>query len=210
MLHVLLKRDSIEAQLQRRYMENGHIEAGAKIVMRVVFEQQTRFLARVDYKCHFCDAVNHLGAGLSIVDSLQWEAGCSIDCRVCKRRFQISHGHSSARRSTQSSSIDSNATTDTEMRLIRNFHVQQTSVTSINGHQRTHLNNLLQSIYGPVVYDHVRWEVYSQGPPNSLTWHTNFYIDDMNYGYASAPTRASAQELAAHQAYNNLKRERFN
>ncbi|KAG1757057.1 hypothetical protein EDB19DRAFT_1900612 [Suillus lakei] len=77
-------------------------------------------------------------------------------------------------------------------------------------HPRTNLNNLLQSIYGTAVHDHVRWEVYSQGPPNALTWHATIYIDDMNYGYASAPTRGAAQDMAAKQAYNHLRRERFN
>ncbi|KAG2155676.1 hypothetical protein DEU56DRAFT_906852 [Suillus clintonianus] len=75
-------------------------------------------------------------------------------------------------------------------------------------HPRTNLNNLLQSIYGPYVPDHVRWEVYSQGPPNALTWYATIYIDDMNYGYASARTRGDAQDMAAQQAYNHLRRER--
>ncbi|KAG1774656.1 hypothetical protein EV702DRAFT_1123693 [Suillus placidus] len=143
MLQVLFKRDSIEAQLQRRYMEQGQydlciddnkqvtrltshewpsIEAGTKIVMRVVIEQQTP--SRVDYRCHLCGAVNDLSVG-SIMDLLHCQASCSINCRVCKRRFQISRGSSSAKRSTQSSNIDTVPRTKAEMHLIRNFHVQQ-------------------------------------------------------------------------------------
>jgi hypothetical protein len=82
MLQVLFERDTIEAQMQRRYIEEGEydlcidegtqvtpltshewsgIEAGAKIVMRVTIKQQTTSLYEVDYKCCFCGAVNRLG-----------------------------------------------------------------------------------------------------------------------------------------------------
>ncbi|KAG2737081.1 hypothetical protein P692DRAFT_20883997 [Suillus brevipes Sb2] len=47
------------------------------------------------------------------------------------RRFQISRERANSKQNTQSSSIDSNGTTDTEMRLIRNFHVQQTVVRDL-------------------------------------------------------------------------------
>ncbi|KAG1771966.1 hypothetical protein EV702DRAFT_1134801 [Suillus placidus] len=143
-VQVLFKCDTIEARLQRWYMEQGQydlcidddkqvtrltshewqsIEPGTTIVMRVIFEQEIS--SRVDYRCHFCGAVNDVGAK-SIMDSLQCQAGCSINCRVCKRRFQISRGSSSAKRSTQSSNIDSVPRTEAEMHLIRNFRVQQT------------------------------------------------------------------------------------
>ncbi|KAG2138683.1 uncharacterized protein EDB93DRAFT_711902 [Suillus bovinus] len=75
-------------------------------------------------------------------------------------------------------------------------------------HPRTRLNNELQRIYGPSASDHVRWEVYPQGPPNALTWYATIYIDDLNYSYASAPTRGAAQDAAAQQACENLKRDR--
>ncbi|KAG1727182.1 uncharacterized protein EDB91DRAFT_1350368 [Suillus paluster] len=75
-------------------------------------------------------------------------------------------------------------------------------------HPRTDLNNLLQAIYGPGALDHVRWEVFSQGPPSCLTWFATIYIDDMNHGYAQARTRGAAQDSAAYQAYNHLRRER--
>ncbi|KIK35698.1 hypothetical protein CY34DRAFT_561750 [Suillus luteus UH-Slu-Lm8-n1] len=138
-LQLLFERNTIQAQIQRQYMEQGQydlcidddkqvipltshewpsIEAGTKIVMRVVFEQETSF--RVDYRCHFCGAVNDVGVE-SIVDSLQRQAGCSIDCRRCGRRFQISRPRSSAKRSTQSSV----PRTEAEM-YIQNFHIQQT------------------------------------------------------------------------------------
>jgi hypothetical protein len=40
---------------------------------------------------------------------------------------------------------------------------------------RQNLNNELQSIYGSSAQEHVRWEVYSQGPPNALIWHATVY-----------------------------------
>jgi hypothetical protein len=40
---------------------------------------------------------------------------------------------------------------------------------------RTRLNNELQKIYGPSAPNHIRWEVHSQGPPNSLTWYATVY-----------------------------------
>jgi hypothetical protein len=77
-----------------------------------------------------------------------------------------------------------------------------------NDHPRTRLNNELQKIYGPSAPNHIRWEVHSQGPPNSLTWYATVYIDDMNYGYASHRTAGGAQDSAAETAYNYLTRER--
>ncbi|KAG2140665.1 hypothetical protein DEU56DRAFT_288641 [Suillus clintonianus] len=149
MLQVLFKRDAMEAQIQRRYMENGQydlciddskqvtrltshewprIEEGTKIVMRVIIEQKTwGSPSEVDYQCQFCGAVNHLGVG-SIIHSLERQAGCSIDCRECKRRFQISRD--STKFHTQSSNI-ANPRTDAEMLLIRNFHVQQSPVRDL-------------------------------------------------------------------------------
>ncbi|KAG2108632.1 uncharacterized protein F5147DRAFT_164951 [Suillus discolor] len=139
MLQVLFKSESIEARIQRRYMEQGQydlcidddkqvtrltshkwprIEAGTTIVMRVILEQETR--PKVEYQCHFCGAVNRIGAE----HSLQRQAGCSINCRVCKRRFQISRGKSSKRKTR--SCIDYIPGTEAETHLIRNFHVQQT------------------------------------------------------------------------------------
>ncbi|KAG1726377.1 hypothetical protein EDB19DRAFT_227073 [Suillus lakei] len=144
MLQVLFKHNTIEAQIQRRYMEQGEydlcidddtqvtrltshgwpsIEEGTKIVMRITIKQQKP--SGLNYKCHFCGAVNHFGDG-SIMYSFQRQAGCSIDCRICKRRFQISREYSGPWLGTRSSNIDSNAMTDAEMHLIRNFHVQQT------------------------------------------------------------------------------------
>ncbi|KAG1741223.1 hypothetical protein EDD22DRAFT_1053457 [Suillus occidentalis] len=74
-------------------------------------------------------------------------------------------------------------------------------------HPRTAFNNLLQGKYGPSANDHVRWEVFSQGPPNALIWHATIYIDDMNYGYATSRTRAGAQDQAAAMATSSLDRE---
>ncbi|KAG1886020.1 hypothetical protein F4604DRAFT_1724161 [Suillus subluteus] len=76
---------------------------------------------------------------------------------------------------------------------------------SDNDHPRTRLNNEFQKRYGPSAPEHVKWEVYSQGPPNATMWYATIYIDDVNYGHASAPTRSAAQDAAAQQAYEKLK-----
>lgn len=110
MLQVLFERDSIAAR--NNVIEEGHydlsidkgtrfiqptshewpsIEAGTMTVMRVIFEQQVT--SGVDYQCHFCGAVNRLGVEtiMHLLQLFQHQAGCSIDCQICKRRFQISH-----------------------------------------------------------------------------------------------------------------------
>ncbi|KAG1793889.1 uncharacterized protein HD556DRAFT_1443270 [Suillus plorans] len=74
-------------------------------------------------------------------------------------------------------------------------------------HPRTKMNNELQRIYGPSAPDHVRWDVYSRGSPNALTWYATVYIDDINHGDASSRTRGGAQDEAAKQAYNWLRYE---
>ncbi|KAG2044549.1 hypothetical protein BDR03DRAFT_939423 [Suillus americanus] len=74
-----------------------------------------------------------------------------------------------------------------------------------NDHPRTRLNNEFQKIYGSSAPEHVRWEVYPQGPPNAIMWCATIYIDDMECGRASAPTRNAAQDAAAQQAYEKLK-----
>ncbi|KAG2050653.1 hypothetical protein BDR06DRAFT_1011141 [Suillus hirtellus] len=76
-----------------------------------------------------------------------------------------------------------------------------------DSHPRTRLNNELQRIYGPSAQGHIRWEVYSQGPPNALTWHATIFIGDQNYSYASAITRGAAQDAAAQQACERLRRD---
>ncbi|KAG1727846.1 hypothetical protein EDD22DRAFT_961185 [Suillus occidentalis] len=151
MLKVLFQRDAIEAQIQRRYIEQGEydlcidegtqvtcltshewssIEAGTKIVMRAILHQETSTSSEVDYKCRFCGAVNRLG----IRSVKYWSQGgtvCSTDCRECKRRFQITRALVDMSLSRESSNSDSNHTTDAETRLIRNFHVQQVSVRDL-------------------------------------------------------------------------------
>ncbi|KAG2122940.1 kinase-like domain-containing protein [Suillus clintonianus] len=74
-------------------------------------------------------------------------------------------------------------------------------------HPRTALNNIMQMIYGPAAWRHILWEVYSQGPPNALTWYAKIYIDDMNYGHASSRTKGAAQDAAAMMALNRLRKE---
>ncbi|KAG1868013.1 hypothetical protein C8R48DRAFT_127264 [Suillus tomentosus] len=117
MLQVLFERDSIAArnnvieegqyelsidrgtQLARPTIhEWSSIEAGTKTVMRVIFEQQGT--SGVDYQCHFCGVVNRLGVEtiMHLLELFQRQAGCSIDCQICERRFQISLVPASAER----------------------------------------------------------------------------------------------------------------
>ncbi|KAG2057351.1 hypothetical protein BDR06DRAFT_199240 [Suillus hirtellus] len=153
MLKVLFKRNSIEAQIQRQYMESGQydlcidegmqvirltndewsrLEVGTKVVMRVIIQQWTTSSSGVSYRCS-CGTVNPLGVG-SIVYSLEQHAGSSIDCRNCGRRFQISRVSSREKRCTsaRSSNIDFDCTSDAGTDLIRNFHVQQTEFSSVD------------------------------------------------------------------------------
>ncbi|KAG2036436.1 hypothetical protein BDR03DRAFT_960086, partial [Suillus americanus] len=145
MLRVLFERDAIEAQIQRRYVEEGKydlcidkgtqvtpltshkwssIEPGTKIVLRVTIEEKTHSGTDVDYKCHFCGAVNHLG-----VRSVKYRSGgqtvCSTDCRECKRRFQIT------RNNNESVQSFSDYMTNAETFLIRNFHVKQSATLTV-------------------------------------------------------------------------------
>jgi hypothetical protein len=101
MLRVLFQResDAIEAQIQGRYIEKGEydlcidegtqvtpltghtwpgIEAGTKIVMRVTIQQQTASFSEVDYKCHFCGAVNRLVVE-PVKDMSRGRTVCSTD-----------------------------------------------------------------------------------------------------------------------------------
>ncbi|KAG1732766.1 hypothetical protein EDB19DRAFT_1911926 [Suillus lakei] len=151
MLQLLFGRNTPQAQIQRRYMEKEqyelcidddqkitrltshewpNIEVGTKIVMNVIIEKRTP--RGVYYECPFCSDVNHVNVG-PVMDSLERQAGCSIDCRKCKQRFQISRGYSSAKRGTRSADNDSdfNPTTDAGMHFIRNLHVQQTLVRDV-------------------------------------------------------------------------------
>ncbi|KAG2121746.1 hypothetical protein DEU56DRAFT_93042 [Suillus clintonianus] len=140
MLEALFERESIEARIQRRYMEEGQydlcidegtqvtqlrhygwptIEPGTKIVMRVVIEQERKSLQlEAKYQCHFCETWNHFG--VEVVSKPFQRGNCSIDCRVCKRRFQITRDLRKAMEST-----GSNHAKDAEMHLIRKFHVKQ-------------------------------------------------------------------------------------
>ncbi|KAG2111980.1 uncharacterized protein F5147DRAFT_835575 [Suillus discolor] len=151
MLQVLFECDSVEARIQKRYVEEGQydlciddgrqvtrltsqssIPAGTKIVMRVIFEQEMTSFSEFDYKCHFCGAVNHFPVE-SVMHSLERQAGCSIDCRVCKRRFQISRDPH-VKQSIQSCNSNSTEASDEELRLIHNFLVQQSAVPRRNSH----------------------------------------------------------------------------
>ncbi|KAG2076787.1 hypothetical protein BDR04DRAFT_1089008 [Suillus decipiens] len=76
-------------------------------------------------------------------------------------------------------------------------------------HPRMRLNNELQKLYGSSASSHVKWEIYSQGPANDLTWYATIYIDDMKHGYALSRTKAGAQDEAANMACEYLRREKF-
>ncbi|KAG1894978.1 uncharacterized protein F5891DRAFT_697965 [Suillus fuscotomentosus] len=149
MLRVLFERDAVEAQIQRRYIEEekydlcidegkkvtpltshkwSSIEPGTKIVMRVTIQQETSSLSGVDYRCHFCGAVNRLGAR-SVKYESRGRTVCSTECRECKRCFQITRSLTNPRKRSPHS--DSNHKTDAETLLVRNFHVQQISVRDL-------------------------------------------------------------------------------
>jgi hypothetical protein len=97
MLPVLLTLGRSGASVQRRYIESGkfdfciddgkrvaqvtsgsnewpNIEAGTKVVMRVVFEQETEFSAT--YTCHLCGAPNNL---VSLSKAKEWLTDGSVD-----------------------------------------------------------------------------------------------------------------------------------
>ena len=101
------------ASVQRRYIESGkfdfcidegervtlltsdssvwkNIEAGTRIVMRVVFERRSFFSATY-YECHLCGAWNKL---VSFDSPSEWVTDGSLDwCVLCTHRENsISHG----------------------------------------------------------------------------------------------------------------------
>lgn len=154
MLKVLFKCNSIEARVQRRYTENGQydlaidegtqvtqltsnewsrLEVGTKVVMRIIIRQQTTSYSEVSNRCP-CGAVNTPRVE-SIIYSPERQAGSSIDCRKCKRRFQISRvSDFHAKRSTCTRSPGINRDRTTGIDLIRNFHIQQSEVKFFRHH----------------------------------------------------------------------------
>ena len=110
MLPVLIPPERSEASVQRRYITSGKfefciddglritlltsdsnlwhtIEAGTRIVMRVVFERQAFFFAT--YECHLCGAQNEL---LSLRNSSGWLTDGSLDWLVlCFGCSDLSH-----------------------------------------------------------------------------------------------------------------------
>ncbi|KAG2046138.1 hypothetical protein BDR06DRAFT_1014988 [Suillus hirtellus] len=149
MLRVLFERDVVEAKIQRRYIEEGRydlcidegkqvtpltshnwssIEPGTKIVMRVTIQQEMLSLSGVDYQCHFCGAVNRLGAR-SVKYESRGRTVCSTECRECKRSFQVTRSLTNTRK--RFSNSDSNHKTDAETLLVRNFHVEQILVRDL-------------------------------------------------------------------------------
>jgi len=151
---VLILPERSGASVQRRYITSGkfefciddgkrvtlltndsnlwqNIEAGTRIVMRVVFERQAFFYAT--YECHLCGAQNKI---VSFDNSSEWLTDGSLDWFVlcillieiyltwkshtCKGRFQISLIRDREK-------PGGNDHIDTETRhCIRNFRVTQT------------------------------------------------------------------------------------
>jgi len=109
---VLIPRGRSGASVQRRYIESGNfdfcidegkrvtlltndsnewqnIEAGTRIVMRVVFERRAFFSAT--YECHLCGARNKL---VSFDNTSEWLTDGSLDWFVLpfSDKILISHG----------------------------------------------------------------------------------------------------------------------
>ncbi|KAG0695277.1 hypothetical protein DFH29DRAFT_956210 [Suillus ampliporus] len=142
MLEVLFERNSIEAQVQKGYMKEGRydlcidegteatqltihewpkIEAGTKIVMRVVIEQPMPSM----HQCHICGAWSDLDFE-SLSRAIRGQADYLVDCRGCKRRFRISVNHEprckgavERRQAAKASNIDSDRATDLGMYTLR-------------------------------------------------------------------------------------------
>lgn len=118
MLRLLFGCDAIEAQIQKRYIEGDY---------DLCINKGTQVTRLTSDKWSSIDPGTNI-ATRAILQYQGWTV-CSTDCRECKRRFQITH--SRMEQSTRSSNSDTNHIADTEMRLIRNFHVQQIPVCNI-------------------------------------------------------------------------------
>ncbi|KAI6013027.1 hypothetical protein EDC04DRAFT_721177 [Pisolithus marmoratus] len=151
MLEVVLTSQRRGASVQRRYLESGkfdlciddgqrvvqlssgsnewpNIEAGTKIVMRVVFEQ-AKFFTPAHYTCHLCGTPNNLSPPFGFEG---WLTDGSVDCHACKGRFQISLP--SGRRGATRSDVG-NDLLDTETRhCIRNFVTQIVCISLLYYH----------------------------------------------------------------------------
>ncbi|OJA09616.1 hypothetical protein AZE42_01420 [Rhizopogon vesiculosus] len=144
LLEALFLRDTKETRIQRQYMEQGlynlcidmgtqvttlesqhgrwpRIEAGMKIVMRVIFEVEIPS-SSAPYRCHSCGASNYSLQSLAIKNKLQEWTVC---CRECKRRYQISIVERSHEPRMKATNRALNHSTSTEMPLITNFDVQE-------------------------------------------------------------------------------------
>ncbi|OJA13351.1 hypothetical protein AZE42_04513 [Rhizopogon vesiculosus] len=143
LLEVLFVSDTMEAHIQRQYMGQGlydlcidketqvttltsqheqwpRIEAGMKIVMRVIVEVPLPSPS-ARFQCHSCGASNYSMKGMG--------KGWTVYCRECKRRYQISIGRrkSNAQQRTighRQAAVNINAIS-TVMQLINNFHVRE-------------------------------------------------------------------------------------
>ncbi|KIK11888.1 hypothetical protein PISMIDRAFT_469195 [Pisolithus microcarpus 441] len=149
MLRVLLKHGRSGASVQRRYIESGkfdfciddgkrvvqlsddsnkqwNIDAGTKVVMRVVFEQMSEFSAT--YTCHLCGTSNNL---VSFGELKECLIDGSADCYACKGRFQISVQLRPSwwNVTEEGQATQGNDQIDMETRhCIHNFHVMQIRV----------------------------------------------------------------------------------
>ncbi|KAG6370474.1 hypothetical protein JVT61DRAFT_11960 [Boletus reticuloceps] len=109
MLKVVLRCKARDAQVQRRYLDAGLydlsidkgaqvvqvtgeasrwpcIDAGTKLIMRVVFQQKQHSCKL--YSCQLCGASNSVDCR-NLADWCGWLTDGSLDCRECGGRFQI-------------------------------------------------------------------------------------------------------------------------
>ncbi|KAH0828824.1 hypothetical protein J3R83DRAFT_3293 [Lanmaoa asiatica] len=109
MVKVVLRNKCRDTLVQKRYFEAGlydlsidkgaqvvqvtgeasrwpSIDAGTKLIMRVIFQQNQRSCKL--YKCHLCGGLNKIDCR-NPADWSGWLTECSVDCQECGGRFQI-------------------------------------------------------------------------------------------------------------------------
>ncbi|KZT21391.1 hypothetical protein NEOLEDRAFT_1099326 [Neolentinus lepideus HHB14362 ss-1] len=68
-------------------------------------------------------------------------------------------------------------------------------------HARMRLNNVLQ---GPLRDRRLTWEDYSEGPPHNVTWTSIAYLNNIEWGRGTGPSRGAAKENAARAVLDAL------
>ncbi|KAN0082346.1 hypothetical protein V8E55_008141 [Tylopilus felleus] len=150
MLKMVLKCKARDAQVQRRYLDAGlydlsidqgvevvqvtdeasgwpSIDAGTKLIMRVVFQQKQRSCKL--YRCQLCGAPNRVECR-NPADWSGWLTDGSIDCQECGGRFQILLEKKNGKKS-----INNTPEIDEDARAcIRNFRVDAIKVRVLFSH----------------------------------------------------------------------------